>query len=78
MTVNYYVGMANGFSNLARRGGLRVVLPGGDKLDSEMEDIVPPGSNIEVPRVPIKFWQEYLTIIMTVATVVITYHSITQ
>lgn len=78
MTVNYYLGMASGFTSFARRGGLRVVLPGGLRLDSEMEDIVPPGSNIEVPRVAIKFWQEYLTIIMTTATIVITYHSITQ
>ncbi len=76
MGVNYYIGMAGGFNSVARRGGVKVVLSDGTKIDVELTDVVPPGATIEVPRVPVKFWEEYLTILTGVATVVIAYQSI--
>ena len=68
--------MAGGFNSVARRGGVKVVLSDGTKIDVELTDVVPPGATIEVPRVPVKFWEEYLTILTGVATVVIAYQSI--
>ncbi len=78
MTVNYYIGMAGGFTGAARTGSLKIVHPDGSKEDAELCDLVPPGSMIEVPRVPIQFWQEYLAILTGVATVIISYQSISN
>lgn len=76
MTVNYYIGMAGGYNSVARRNSVKLVLSDGEKIDVELTDIVPPGATIDVPRVPVKFWEEYLTILTGVATVVIAYQSI--
>ncbi|MCK5131040.1 MAG: SLBB domain-containing protein [Candidatus Sabulitectum sp.] len=76
MSVNYYIGMAGGFNSVARRNSVKVVLSDGEKIDVNLTDIVLPGATIEVPRVPIKFWEEYLTILTGLATVVIAYQSI--
>lgn len=78
MTVNFYIGMAGGFNSVARRNSVQLILIDGEKHDIELTDIVPPGSTIDVPRVPVKFWEEYLTILTGVATVVIAYQSIFQ
>lgn len=76
MTVNYYIGMAGGYNSVARRNSVQLLLPNGTKAGVELTDVVPPGATIEVPRVPVKFWEEYLTILTGVATVVIAYQSI--
>lgn len=76
MTVGYYIGMAGGFSSLARRGGIKIQLADGERRSAEMTDVVPPGSTVEVPRVPVKFWGEYLTILTGLASIVIAYQSI--
>jgi len=76
MTVSYYIGMAGGFSSLARRGGVKIQLADGERNSAEMTDVVLPGSTVEVPRIPVKFWEEYLTILTGLATVVIAYQSI--
>ncbi len=76
MTVNYYIGMAGGYNSVARRNSVKMMLADGEKIDVELTDIVPPGATIDVPRVPVKFWEEYLTILTGVATVVIAYQSI--
>jgi len=78
MTVNYYIGMAGGFTGAARTGSLQLVFPDGSKEDAELHDLVPPGAMVEVPRVPIQFWQEYLAILTGVATVIISYQSISN
>ncbi len=76
MNVNYYIGMAGGFTGLARRNSIKVISSVGLKTDIEITEIVPVGSTIEVPRVPVKFWEEYLTILTGVATVIIAYQSL--
>ncbi len=76
MTVSYYIGMAGGYSSVARRNSINMVLSDGAKIDAELTDVVPPGATIEVPRIPVKFWEEYLTILTGIATVVIAYQSI--
>lgn len=76
MTVNYYIGMAGGFTELARQSGLSALLSDGSKIDADLIDIVSPGATILVPRIPVKFWEEYLVILTGVATVVIAYQSI--
>ena len=78
MPVSYYIGMAGGFNSAARRGSLRIIDPSGESTDAELDDVVPPGVMIEVPRVPVQFWQEYLAILTGVATVIISYQSITN
>jgi len=78
MTVNYYIGMAGGFNGAARTGSLKLIYPDGRKTDAELNDLVPPGVMIEVPRVAIQFWQEYLAILTGVATVIISYQSISN
>jgi len=76
MNVNYYIGMAGGFTPSARESALKVIHSDGVKEDVELTYIVPPGSTVEVPRVAVQFWQEYLTILTGVATVVISYQSL--
>jgi protein involved in polysaccharide export with SLBB domain len=76
MTVNYYIGMAGGFSSLARRGGVKLQLADGERYNAEMTDVVLPGSTVEVPRVPIRFWEDYLIILTGLASIVIAYQSI--
>jgi protein involved in polysaccharide export with SLBB domain len=76
MPVSYYIGMAGGFNSVARRNSVRVQLADGERRNADLADVVLPGSTIEVPRVPVKFWEEYLTILTGVATVVIAYQSI--
>ncbi|MCK5842848.1 MAG: SLBB domain-containing protein [Candidatus Sabulitectum sp.] len=76
MNVNYYIGLAGGFNSVARRGSLKATLFDGERINIELTDIVPPGATIEVPRVSVKFWEEYLVILTGVATVVIAYQSI--
>ncbi len=78
MTVNYYIGMAGGFLQTARRNSIRIVHPGGETWNAELTSIVPQGATVEVPRVAVQFWQEYLTILTGVATVVISYQSLFQ
>lgn len=78
MTVNYYIGMSGGFTDAARESGLKLIHPDGEKENAELNDIVPPGTMIEVPRVPIQFWQEYLAILTGIATVIISYQSISN
>ncbi len=70
MTVNYYIGMAGGFLQTARRNSIRLVSPDGESVEAELTTIVPQGTTVEVPRVAVYFWQEYLTILTGVATVV--------
>ncbi len=76
MTANYYIGMAGGFNSLARRGNIKLIFANGDETDIDLNSIIPPGSTIEVSRVVVQFWEEYLTILTGVATVVIAYQSI--
>ncbi|MCK5842851.1 MAG: SLBB domain-containing protein [Candidatus Sabulitectum sp.] len=76
MNVNYYIGLAGGFNSVARRNSIRTILSNGERINAELTDIVPPGATIEVPRVSVKFWEEYLVILTGVATVVIAYQSI--
>lgn len=76
MTANYYIGIAGGFNSLARRGSLKLISPNGNETDIDASSIIPPGSTIEVPRVVVQFWEEYLTILTGVATVVIAYQSV--
>ena len=76
MSVNYYIGMAGGFNSLARRNSIRLILSDGEESSAEITTVVPLGATVEVPRVPVKFWEEYLTILTGVATVVIAYQSI--
>lgn len=76
MTVNYYIGLAGGFNAVARRNSVRAILSNGARVNVELTDIVAPGATIDVPRVPVKFWEEYLVILTGVATVVIAYQSI--
>ncbi len=76
MSVNYYIGLAGGFNTVARRGSIKAILLDGERVNIELTDIVPPGTTLEVPRVPVKFWEEYLVILTGVATVVIAYQSI--
>jgi protein involved in polysaccharide export with SLBB domain len=76
MTVNYYIGMAGGFTTLARRGGVKLQLADGERYDADMTDVVLPGSTVEVPRVPVKFWEDYLIILTGLASIVIAYQSI--
>lgn len=78
MSANYYIGMAGGFTDAARQGSLELIFSNGDTEDVELHDIVPPGSMIKVPRVAIQFWQEYLAILTGVATVIISYQSISN
>lgn len=78
MTVNYYIGIAGGFTGAARQGSLKLICPDGDRKDAELSDIVPPGAIIMVPRVAVHFWQEYMAILTGVATVIITYHSLSN
>ncbi len=76
MTVSYYLGMAGGFNAYARRDNLKLIQSNGTSTDVELTGIVPIGSTIEVPRIPVKFWEEYLVILTGVATVIIAYQSI--
>ena len=76
MSVNYYIGLAGGYTSVARRNSVNMLLFDGEMADVELTDIVPPGATIDVPRVPVKFWEEYLVILTGVATVVIAYQSI--
>ncbi|MCD6588437.1 MAG: SLBB domain-containing protein [Candidatus Fermentibacteraceae bacterium] len=76
MTVSYYVGMAGGFSSLARRSSVKLQLADGERYDADMTDVVLPGSTVEVPRVPVKFWEDYLIILTGLASIVIAYQSI--
>lgn len=78
MTVNYYIGMAGGFLQTARRNSIKLVSPDGESHEAELTTIVPQGTTVEVPRVAVHFWQEYLTILTGVATVVISYQSLFQ
>lgn len=76
MTANYYIGMAGGFTSTARRNSIRLITNDGENEHIDVASVVPPGGTIEVPRVPVKFWEDYLTILTGIATVVIAYQSI--
>lgn len=78
MPVSFYIGMAGGFTGAARQGSIRFIDPQGGEQEAEISEVVPPGVIIEVPRVPIQFWQEYLAILTGVATVIISYQSISN
>ena len=78
MTVNFYIGMAGGFNAAAKQGSLKIINRDGSEQDVELSTIVPPGCIVDVPRVAVQFWQEYLIILTGVATVVISYQSLFQ
>ncbi len=78
MTVSFYIGMAGGFTPAAKQGSLKIIHRDGSEQDVELNTVVPPGSIVNVPRVAVQFWQEYLTILTGVATVVISYQSLFQ
>ncbi len=75
MNANYYIAMAGGFTNFSRRNSIKMISSDGSKTDIEITEIVPVGATIEVPRVAVKFWEEYLTILTGIATVIIAYQS---
>lgn len=78
MPVSYYIGMAGGFTAASKQGSLKIMHRDGSEENVELSTVVPPGSIVNVPRVAVMFWQEYLTILTGVATVVISYQSLFQ
>ncbi len=76
MNAGYYIGAAGGFTAAARQGGLKLVLSDGTEEEADLTKVVPPGATVVVPRVAVQFWQEYLTILTGVATVIISYQSV--
>ena len=76
MTVSYYLGRAGGFSSVASRDNLKLIHANGINTDISFTDIVPIGATIEVSRVRVKFWEEYLVILTGLATAVLAYQSL--
>jgi protein involved in polysaccharide export with SLBB domain len=76
MTTAYYIGIAGGFTSSARRNSIKVLTIENGNEHVDINDVIPPGATIEVPRVPVKFWEDYLTILTGMATVIIAYQSI--
>lgn len=76
MPVRYYIAMAGGFNDVANRNKIKLIQTNGLNTDISLTDIVPIGATIEVPRVPVKFWEEYLVILTGVATAVLAYQSL--
>jgi protein involved in polysaccharide export with SLBB domain len=75
-TMLYYVAQAGGFTNEARRGGIRITLASGEELSSEEVNVIQPGSVINAPRKALVWWQDYLTVATGLATVFIAYKSL--
>jgi polysaccharide biosynthesis/export protein len=72
----YYVAQAGGPTFEGNAGRIRVVLPGGGEADPDELGAVPAGSVLEVPRKGLVWWQDHLTILVGVASVIIAWKSI--
>jgi len=72
----YYIAQAGGFTNEARRSGVRITLVSGEELSIEEVNVIQPGSVINAPRKSLVWWQDYLTVATGLATVFIAYKSL--
>ena len=69
----YYIGLAGGFTPRADRGKIRVKRRNGEVLKYRPDLEVEPGDIIEVPRVLLKFWEDYVYLTATVIGMTATY-----
>lgn len=77
MGASYYIGMVGGYTPDARRGGTTVISPSGtERTRADRVDLIQPGSIIDVPRKPLADFQEYITVLAGIATVLIAYSTI--
>ncbi|MFO7625740.1 MAG: SLBB domain-containing protein [Candidatus Fermentibacteraceae bacterium] len=77
MDASYYIGMVGGYTPDARRSGTVVISPSGnERTQADRVELIQPGSMIDVPRKPLAAFQEYITIVAGIATVLIAYSTI--
>jgi len=69
----YYIGLAGGFTPRADRGKIRVKRRNGKVLKYRPDLELEPGDIIEVPRVLLKFWEDYVYLTATVIGMTATY-----
>jgi protein involved in polysaccharide export with SLBB domain len=72
----YYIAQAGGATFEGNAGGTRIILPGGHEADADDLSSVPSGAVIEVPRRGLVWWQDHLTILVGLASIVIAWKSI--
>ncbi len=76
MDAGYYIASAGGVDDEADLAEAEVVTPNGEVYDAESLASVPSGSTIHVPRAELVWWQDYLTVLTGVASVVIAWKSV--
>jgi protein involved in polysaccharide export with SLBB domain len=73
-----YIGLAGGPTERASMGRIRVRTSGGRVVSAKENPEVKRGDTVEVPRVSIKWWEDYVLIGSAVTSVLIAWLSITQ
>ena len=76
MDAGYYIASAGGVDDEADLDDTRITTPDGETYNIEELLSVPSGSVIHVPRAELVWWQDYLTVLTGVASVVIAWKSI--
>jgi len=69
----YYIGLAGGFTSRAAKGRIQVKRRNGEVLKYRPDLELEPGDIIEVPRVLLKFWEDYVYLTATILGVTATY-----
>jgi len=72
-SAEYYIGLAGGFTPRAAKGKIQVKQRNGKVLKYRPDLELEPGDIIEVPRVLLKFWEDYVYLTATVIGVTATY-----
>ena len=76
MDAGYYIASAGGGDDEADLDDTEIVTPDGEIYSIDELESVPSGSVIRVPRAELVWWQDYLTVLTGVASVVIAWKSI--
>jgi len=76
MDAGYYIASAGGGDDKADLDDTEIVTPDGEVYSIDELESVPSGSVIRVPRAELVWWQDYLTVLTGVASVVIAWKSI--
>ncbi|MEO0134620.1 MAG: SLBB domain-containing protein [candidate division WOR-3 bacterium] len=71
LTISQYIAIAGGYTQYADRRKVYVIRKG--KKITQLNNLeLNPGDIIYVPRIPIKFWEDYLQIFSTLFPIILT------
>ncbi len=78
LTVLDYVSMAGGPTERGKKSSFKVVKRTGEVIKAKPMDLVDRGDRIEVQRVCFKWWEDYLKVMTSLTTLVVTWLTITK